>query len=225
MKKHPSYPYQLVSRYKEMMASAQVTLDLSRKLATDPDILLPWLNLMNDIVQTRQISPALLFNLDETSLRIYHKQNNLVVHPRGDIPFPSLSKETKLPLSAILTISAAGEALPTILLLPYAKTPVEFVELQNRDIQCYPNRSAWQSISSFNDIMRVHILPSIESVRKAKMMTGRDALLILDGHSSRHNPDLWEECSRRNVHVLSLPSHTSHVLQPLDRTVLASLKQ
>ncbi|KAK2945311.1 hypothetical protein BLNAU_19754 [Blattamonas nauphoetae] len=43
------------------------------------------------------------------------------------------------------------------------------------------------------------------------------ALLILDGHSSRHNLDLMDWLAERGVDVIILPSHSSEFLQPLDQ--------
>jgi hypothetical protein len=45
------------------------------------------------------------------------------------------------------------------------------------------------------------------------------ALLILDGHSSRLQLNLWKKFFEVMVYVLVLPSHTSQITQPLDRTV------
>ncbi|KAH7826927.1 uncharacterized protein MONOS_2615 [Monocercomonoides exilis] len=51
------------------------------------------------------------------------------------------------------------------------------------------------------------------------------ALIILDGHASRHNINLWKMFSSANVDVVVLPSHTSHILQPLDLGPNAELKK
>jgi hypothetical protein len=45
------------------------------------------------------------------------------------------------------------------------------------------------------------------------------ALLILDGHTTRMNLNLWQKFHDEKVDVLILPSHTSNILQPLDLCV------
>ncbi|VDI62467.1 Hypothetical predicted protein [Mytilus galloprovincialis] len=47
----------------------------------------------------------------------------------------------------------------------------------------------------------------------------RPQLLILDGHSSHESLALIQEGIRENIVILSLPPHTTHYLQPLDRSV------
>ena len=49
--------------------------------------------------------------------------------------------------------------------------------------------------------------------------TDRPQVLILDGHSSHESLALIQEGIRENIAILSLPPHTTHYLQPLDRTV------
>ena len=49
-------------------------------------------------------------------------------------------------------------------------------------------------------------------------------LLIQDGHSSHVSIELIE-CARANdIHLLCLPAHTTHILQPLDVGVFKSFK-
>ena len=49
-------------------------------------------------------------------------------------------------------------------------------------------------------------------------------LLILDGHSSHLSLQCLEYCVEHQIELLCLPPHTTHVLQPLDRTVFKPLK-
>ena len=49
-------------------------------------------------------------------------------------------------------------------------------------------------------------------------------LLILDGHGSHETTDLCFFCCQHKIHLLYLPPHTSHVLQPLDLSIFSPLK-
>ena len=53
---------------------------------------------------------------------------------------------------------------------------------------------------------------------------GRPRLLILDGHASHLTADFIEFCINKDIELLVLPPHTSHLLQPLDVAVFAPLK-
>lgn len=41
-------------------------------------------------------------------------------------------------------------------------------------------------------------------------------MLILDRHSSHVDIEFMWECRQHQIHLLYLPAHTSHLLQPLD---------
>ena len=52
----------------------------------------------------------------------------------------------------------------------------------------------------------------------------RPVLVIEDGHSSHISIEVIEEARKNDVHLLCLPAHTTHILQPLDVAVFKSLK-
>ena len=53
----------------------------------------------------------------------------------------------------------------------------------------------------------------------------RPQLLILDGHASHESLGLLMKAMEENVHILALPPHTTHFLQPLDRSVFGPLNR
>ena len=52
----------------------------------------------------------------------------------------------------------------------------------------------------------------------------RPVLLILDGHSSHISIEAVEFARSNGVHMLCIPAHTTHILQPLDVGVFKSFK-
>ena len=49
-------------------------------------------------------------------------------------------------------------------------------------------------------------------------------ILLLDGHSSHVPTDFMYEYEINNIKLIYLPSHSSHVLQPLDLSVFSLIK-
>ena len=49
-------------------------------------------------------------------------------------------------------------------------------------------------------------------------------LLIVDGHTSHVTIEVTKTCMNNGIDIMTLPSHTSHSLQPLDRTCCAPFK-
>ena len=56
-------------------------------------------------------------------------------------------------------------------------------------------------------------------------MLGRKYLLIVDGHKSHlYNLPFYELMRANNIEVLTIPPHTSHLLQPLDSAPFGAFK-
>jgi hypothetical protein len=51
------------------------------------------------------------------------------------------------------------------------------------------------------------------------------ARLIMDGHSTRRLKLLWKQAHGLGIDVHILPSHSSHLIQPLDRSVFGNMKR
>ncbi|EFQ94073.1 hypothetical protein PTT_08372 [Pyrenophora teres f. teres 0-1] len=54
---------------------------------------------------------------------------------------------------------------------------------------------------------------------------GRHRLLIIDGHESHCSVDFQDRCKEKNIILLCMPVHSSHLLQPLDVACFAPLKR
>lgn len=61
-------------------------------------------------------------------------------------------------------------------------------------------------------------------VKHVKPTADDPVLLVLDNHSSHISIQAYDFCRTNNIHVVSLPPHTSHHLQPLDLTFFGPLK-
>ena len=74
-------------------------------------------------------------------------------------------------------------------------------------------------------LFSVWILNLIESVQSRGGISKKNMhLLILDGHSSHVTLDVVQEARALGLDLLTLPSHTSHVLKPLDVSVFMPFK-
>lgn len=77
-------------------------------------------------------------------------------------------------------------------------------------------KSAYITSAIFLEWLKTHFMP-----RKPQ---GK-VLLLLDGHTTHCNSvEMLEFANQNDIIMLSMPSHTSHYLQPLDRAVFKSLK-
>jgi hypothetical protein len=80
------------------------------------------------------------------------------------------------------------------------------------------------TMEDFKTIMNTIIVEIQRKKEDCKLLSSK-ALIILDSHASRNCPSLWTLLKERGIDLLTLPSHSSHKIQPLDRGVNAILKE
>ncbi|CAH2000355.1 unnamed protein product [Acanthoscelides obtectus] len=62
-------------------------------------------------------------------------------------------------------------------------------------------------------------------IKHTKSSKENKCILVLDNHESHISPKALEKCKLNDMHLLTLPPHTSHQLQPLDVSVFGPLKR
>jgi hypothetical protein len=90
--------------------------------------------------------------------------------------------------------------------------------LRYKDWTFYPTEKGWISDEVALAWLQHTFIPETSTTPQ------RPRLLIVDGHGSHETDDFMWNCYYHNIHLLFLPAHTSHVLQPLDVGVFSPLK-
>lgn len=62
-------------------------------------------------------------------------------------------------------------------------------------------------------------------VRHTKCSKEHPVLIVLDNHASHLSVNIINYCRENGIVLLSFPPHTSHKLQPLDRSVYGPFKR
>jgi hypothetical protein len=60
---------------------------------------------------------------------------------------------------------------------------------------------------------------------KRSKVQKKNALLIIDGHSTRLQRKIWEDLHALDIDVICIPAHTSNITQSLDQVVNAQFKR
>lgn len=115
-------------------------------------------------------------------------------------------------------MSAVGHYLPPFLIFPRQRVTEQLKEGARAGTIFAGNTSGWMTAKCFN-LWFKHF------IHHTKPTAEDPVLLILDGHSS-HTPnhEFVDRARENNVHVLSLPPHCSHKLQPLDVSFMSPFK-
>jgi hypothetical protein len=124
-------------------------------------------------------------------------------------------------LSVLSCINAAGECIPHFYIFKGKRMRRNYIEKCEENATMAMQAKAWMTGHLFSSWI-LHFVKSLES-RGGISPTNRH-LLILDGHGSHVTLDVVHKASQTGLDVLTLPSHTSHRLQPLDVSIFRPFK-
>ncbi|KAE8222475.1 hypothetical protein CF319_g4328 [Tilletia indica] len=122
--------------------------------------------------------------------------------------------------TVIETISASGSALPATFVFK-GKTLDMTLSLDSAQGSVFTSsESGWTNAIITQRWFEKVFLP----YSRDRSGEGAQRLLIMDGHSSHFTLEMLKPARQHKVHVLSLPSHSTHGMAPLDRTCFSPLK-
>ncbi len=171
------------------------------------------------------IPPRRRYNADEGGIMEGQGINGLVIGSSQENPNAVPVKTTNIRTwtSIVECISALGVALDPLVI--FKAKSIQEQWFKKDFLTKHPNwhvtfsENGWTSYEIALEWLEKVFLP------QTKPDDSVDArLLIVDGHGSHTADEFMTTCYLNNVHMLFLPAHTSHVLQPLDLGCFSSLK-
>lgn len=160
-----------------------------------------------------QEKPENIWNCDETGKQLEHTPVNVIAR-RGSKSVVGRTGNDRSNITIMACVNATGDSMPPMLIVKGKTKKSLFgfntAESPQNSVWTY-NEKAWMNEELgeqwFREVFLAHCGPE------------RPQLLILDGHGSHETLGLLELAAEENIHILALPPHTTHFLQPLDRTV------
>lgn len=162
--------------------------------------------------------PHRIFNMDETAVKTVPDKLSKVVSIRGKkLVNKIVSAERGITTTAVCCVSAAGIYVP----------PAFIFSRKRKDprlgIGAPSGSIVMVSDSGFiNGELFIEWLQHFQKFVKASKED--PVLLILDNHASHCSLETVLFCRDNNITLLTLPPHTSHHLQPLDKSFFSPLK-
>lgn len=159
-----------------------------------------------------------IYNMDETSVLTVPNKVAKVLTKQGKKSVGKVvSGERGQLITAVCCFSAAGVYVPPALIFPRKREKQELIN------GAPPGSKLMVSDSGFiNTELFIQWLHHFQKFVKSS--PEEPVLLILDNHSSHISLAIVEFCRSRGIHVLSLPPHCSHKIQPLDVGFFGPLK-
>lgn len=217
-----NWPYRFVRDQPMLRTRFSRVYDFQRALCEDPELIGKWFELVANMRAKYGIPDSDLYNFDETGFMMGVISSSMVVtssERKGRTK--QLQAGNREWATAIECISADGFVLPPFLILQgkyhlaswYTETGLPSTwKIKTTANGWTDNQTSLEWIKHFNE----HTL-----VRRV----GAWRMLILDGHESHLSVEFEAYCAENNIITLCLPSHSSHLTQPLDVGCYSVLKR
>ena len=194
---------QQLSRARALSANSEIISDFFGKLAA----VCAKLNLLN--------KPMNIFNMDETGVTIVHKGGKVVTEMGRKNVWSITSGEKGKTHTILACVSASGFVLPPFMIYPRQRVTENLKKGAIAGTVFHRSDSGWVNSELFLAWLKFFA---------QSIPPSRPVLLILDGHSSHVSIETIEFARSNEIHILCLPAHTTHILQPLDVGVFKSFK-
>lgn len=163
--------------------------------------------------------PTRIWNVDETGLSVVQSKQPEIIARRGKKQIGIMTSAERGSLVTVITcMSAGGSFVPPYFIFPRKNMCERLINGAPPGSRFSCHLSGWVQVPIFTEWFK-HFLSF------TKPSKDEPILLILDGHYSHtRNIEMLELASDNGVVIISLPPHSTHKLQPLDKSFMGPLK-
>lgn len=211
--------YDFMKRHKDLRLRTAESTSLQRAAGFNKEQVGRFFSKLNEMMEKFKFSPAKIYNADETGVTCVHNNKLKVMSMRGKKQVGKLtSAERGKNVTLLLSINASGDLfIPPLFVFPRVRLDEELKKDAPLGSIFDAQPSGWITVEGFLKWLKVF-------TERVNPTETSPALLIIDGHASHKDLNVITFAKENHIHMLSLPPHTSHRLQPLDRTVMKPFK-
>lgn len=174
---------------------------------------------LSSVYDKYNFPPHRVFNMDESGFSTVPNKPPKVISTKGKRCVNKISSaERGQNVTAVCAMSASGQYIPPTFIFKRKRMKAELLD------NAPPSSIGMVSDSSFitSDLFLLWIQHFKDHVKPTQE---EPVLLILDNHSSHCTLAAVNFCRENHIVLLSLPPHSSHRMQPLDRCFFSPLKK
>jgi len=174
-----------------------------------------------DTTELEGIRPEDRWNMDETGLEEGDAKNGIAIGPSYCKEVLVAKSPSRTWCTALECINAENKYLPPLVIFKGANVQRQWIPQDLNPFEGWAfaaTDTGWTKSEIAVKWLREIFLPCTLTDPP------RPRMLIMDGHSTHMSQEFWHLCGTNDVSIVVLPSHSSHITQPLDVGVFASLK-
>lgn len=194
------------------------SISINRILGINREDVEAYFSNLTNAVDTNGLEGFQIYNCDESGLTTVHKPLKVITSKGKRTVSSATSGERGVLTTIICAASATGVYVPPAMIFKRQRFKQELIDNAPNGTIGFCSKSGWVEAEIFEQYIQ-------HFVKHVKCSKDNPALLILDGHSSHtKNLQMIDFARDNGLIILSIPPHTSHKLQPLDRGLFKSLK-
>jgi hypothetical protein len=216
-----NWPTEFIKRHPGLTTRFSRKYDYKRAENENPAIILEWFKLVKKTIRENGIISDDIYNFDESSFAIGINATTRVItqaffYGRRGV----LQAGNREWVTVIESICASGRALPPYIIFKGKNFMARWFDNLPKQWALNVSPKGWTSNEIGLDWLQKHFIPHTTSQTKGKFR-----LLVLNSHNSHLTARFDQICKENNIIPICMPSHASHLLQPLDVGCFAVLKK
>lgn len=175
-------------------------------------------NNLEDLMKKYKFPASRIWNMDESSTSTVPNKTPKVVSVQGKKLVGKISSAERGTTSTVIcTMSASGNYVPPTIIFARKRMKPELMNGAPPDSMMLCSDSGYSNSELF-PVWLKHFQKHVVSSES------NPVLLILDNHGSHISIESVLFCRQHSIHLLSIPPHCSHKIQPLDKIFFKPLK-
>lgn len=173
--------------------------------------------LYGKLLESVKFKPHRVYNADESGLSTVQKPQKILATTGRKQVGVLTSAERGINTTVVCCANAIGTFVPPMMIFPRKNMKKELVDGAPAGTLGVAQQSGWMTTEIFLKWMK-----HFQSFVKASI--DDEVILIVDGHASHKGIETLEYAKENGIHVICLPPHCTHRMQPLDVSFFAPLK-
>jgi hypothetical protein len=200
-------------RHPDLVSRKSQPLEMGRARGLCPTSVATLYSNLQELYSQNNYPPSHIWNCDESGVQAGRSGGATVLAKCGSKSVHTIEADQREHLSVLSCINAAGGKIPNFYIMKGTYFLKDYIQDCEPDAVMAMQPNAWMTKWLFESWIS-------HFINVLKETTGIDEtnrhLLILDGHNSHVTLEVVTVAMNSGLDIISLPSHTSHALQPLD---------